>query len=185
MRNKKNMKKRLLFLAILFLVSVESTKANNLNYNNHIHIETQKDSIRLVELDRYWDAYVQAVKEGDFEGLKSLYHNDAVLVKAASVIQTSIPIDMALAEWKEGIDNTKKGKQIDEVEFRFSQRIGNETTAHETGIFMFTSIDNDSKVKVKYLVHFEMLMIREISGWHALMEHQKSDATQEEWDALN
>ncbi|MFT5958407.1 MAG: YbbR domain-containing protein, partial [Polaribacter sp.] len=58
------MKKRLIFLAILFLVTIESTKANNLNYNNHINIETQKDSIRLVKLDRYWDAYVQAVKEG-------------------------------------------------------------------------------------------------------------------------
>ena len=171
-------------LAILFLVSVESTKANNLNYNSHIHIETQKDSIRLVELDRYWNTSVQAVKEGDFEVLKSLYHNDAVLVKAASVIKTSIPIDMALAGWKEGLDNTKKGKQIDEVEFRFSQRIGNETTAHETGIFMFTSINNNSKVK--YLVHFEMLMIRENYGWRVLMEHQKSaDATEEEWDALN
>jgi ketosteroid isomerase-like protein len=182
--HKKKHEKKLLLLAILFLVSVESTKANNLNYNSHIHIETQKDSIRLVELDRYWNTYVQAVKEGDFEVLKSLYHNDAVLVKAASVIKTSIPIDMALAGWKEGLDNTKKGKQIDEVEFRFSQRIGNETTAHETGIFMFTSINNNSKVK--YLVHFEMLMIRENYGWRVLMEHQKSaDATEEEWDALN
>ena len=179
------MNKRLVFLAILFLASVESTKANNQNYKNPVNIEIQKDSIRLIELDRYWDKYVQTVKEGDFEGLKSLYHEDAVLVKAASVIRTSIPVDKALAEWKEGLDNTKKGKQIDEVEFRFSQRIGNETTAHETGIFMFTSIDNESKVKVKYLVHFEMLMIKGSDEWHALMEYQKSDATEEEWNALN
>jgi len=163
---------KLIIAAILFLI-----------FSNSLF--GQKDSTRLVELDRYWDAYVQAVKEGDFEGLKELYHNDAVLVKAASVIQTSIPIDMALAEWKEGLDNTKKRKQIDEVEFRFSQRIGNETTAHETGIFMFTTMNNKSKVKLKYPVHFEMLMIRGIDGWYALMEHQKSDATQEEWDALN
>jgi hypothetical protein len=54
----------------------------------------------LVELDRYWDASIQAVKEGDFEDLTSLYHIDAVLVKAASVIKTSIPIVMALAECK-------------------------------------------------------------------------------------
>ena len=182
---KKNMKKRLVLLTILFLVSVESTKANNLNYYNQAHIETQKDSIRLVELDRYWGAYVQAVKEGDFEGLKALYHNDAVLVKAASVIQTSVPIDTELVVWKKGLDKTKKGKQIAEVAFRFSQRIGNETTAHETGIFMFTTMDIKSKVKAKYLVHFEMLMLRERDGWYALMEHQKSGATQEEWDALN
>ena len=64
-----------------------------------IKIETQKDSIRLAQPDRYWDKYAEAVKEGDFEGLKSLYHNDALLVKTASVIRTSIPIDKALAEW--------------------------------------------------------------------------------------
>ena len=64
---------KLIIAAILFLI-----------FSNSLF--GQKDSTRLVELDRYWDAYVQAVKEGDFEGLKALYHNDAVLVKAASVI---------------------------------------------------------------------------------------------------
>jgi ketosteroid isomerase-like protein len=93
------MNKRLVFLSLLFLGSFKSTKANNQNYKNHIKIETQKDSIRLAQPDRYWDKYAEAVKEGDFEGLKSLYHNDALLVKTASVIRTSIPIDKALAEW--------------------------------------------------------------------------------------
>jgi hypothetical protein len=104
----------------------------------------------LVELDRYWNASVQAVKEGGFEGLTSLYHIDAVLVKAASVIKTSIPIIMALAEWKKGIDNTEKGTQVDKVEFRCSQRIGNKITAHERGIFMFTFIDNESKIPYSF-----------------------------------
>ena len=104
----------------------------------------------MVELDRYWNASVQALKEEDFEGLTSLYHIDAVLVKAASVIKTSIPIIMALAEWKKGIDNTEKGTQVDKVEFRCSQRIGNKITAHERGIFMFTSIDNESKISYSF-----------------------------------
>ena len=104
----------------------------------------------MIELDRYWNASVQAVKEEDFEGLTSLYHIDALFVKAASVIKTSIPIVMALAEWKKGIDNTEKGTQVDKVEFRCSQRIGNKITAHERGIFMFTFIDNESKISYSF-----------------------------------
>lgn len=70
------------------------------------------------------------------------------------------------------------------VEFRFSQRIGNETTAHETGIFIFTSMDNHGEIKGKHIIHFEMLLIKKELDWHAIMEYQKSEATQEEWDAL-
>jgi hypothetical protein len=40
-------------------------------------------------------------------------------------------------------------------------------------------------MKVKYLIHFEMLMMKGSDGRHALMEHQKSTATEEEWVVLN
>ena len=39
--------------------------------------------------------------------------------------------------------DTKAGKIRASVEFRFSQRIGGETTAHETGIFLYTATDAD------------------------------------------
>ena len=51
---------------------------------------------------------------------------------------------------QKGINNTEKGTQVDKVEFRCSQRIGNKITAHERGIFMFTSIDNESKISYSF-----------------------------------
>ncbi len=96
----------------------------------------------------------------------------------------SLPIAKALAGWKQGFIDTSTGKKQDDVEFKFSQRIGNDTTAHETGMFIFTSKDSNGKILAKYITHFEMLLVKRNNVWLATMEYQKSDGTQEEWDAL-
>ena len=178
------MKKILLFVTILLIVSIEPTKANNQKSSIVLNLKNPGDSTRLAELDRYWVKLAKTVQEGDFEGYKALYHADAVVVFASGKNKTSVPISKALSSWEKGFNDTKEGKQHDKVEFRFSQRIGNETTAHETGIFLFTSMDSNGKVKAKYITHFEMLLIKGENGWIGLMEYQKSDGTQEEWDAL-
>ncbi len=178
------MKKTLFFISIILLVSIGSTKANNPKHKTLIKMESPADSIRLAELDHYWEKLAQTVEEGDFEGYKALYHSDAVVVFTSGENKTSVPIEKALAAWKKGFHDTKKGKQNDKAEFRFSQRIGNETTAHETGIFIFSSTDNNGKIKEKYTIHFEMLLVKKDNAWFVLMEYQKSEASKEEWDAL-
>lgn len=55
----KIMKKILLFLAILFLVGIESTKANNPKHSTLIKMESPADSSRLVALDLYWASLAQ------------------------------------------------------------------------------------------------------------------------------
>lgn len=176
------MKKFLLLLTITFTVNVISLKAFS---DNTISADaTRSDSTRLAELDRYWANLEKTVEEGDFEGYRAAYHDDAVIVFAAGTNKTSVTIDQAMAYWKKGFNDTKAGKRKDLVEFRLSQRIGNETTAHETGIFHFTTAGSDGKINGEYLTHFEMLLIKRDGKWYATMEYQKSDATQEEWDAL-
>ena len=142
------------------------------------------DSIRIAELDAYWAELSRTVKEGDFEGYKAGYHEDAVIVFASGKKKASLPIAKALAGWKNGFDNTKAGKQHDSVEFRFSQRIGNETTAHETGIFVFRSSDPEGKATSEFVIHFEMLLVKKNGRWLAMMEYQKANATAEEWTEM-
>ncbi len=142
------------------------------------------DSIRITELNRYFAELSRTVREGDFEGYKATYHKDAVCVFTTKNHQYANPIDVQLALWKQGIDDTKAGKTKNNVEFRFSQRVGDPTTAHETGIFNFTSIDKNGKALASGYVHFEILLVKRNGVWLALMEYQKSKATQEEWDAL-
>jgi Calcium/calmodulin dependent protein kinase II association domain len=138
------------------------------------------DAARLAELDRFWNAVSQSVKDGDFDGYKATCHPEGVLV--SEKLKTSQPLTKALERWKPGFDDTKAGRAKASVEFRFSQRLGDGTTAHETGIFVYSFTDAQGQSKKDY-VRFEALLVKR-GGWKILMEYQKSAATAEEWAAL-
>lgn len=130
-------------------------------------------------LDAFWAELSRTVVEGDFEGYSATYHEDAVLVSVLS--RTSYPITQALEDWKQGFDDTEAGTIKANVEFRFTQRISDATTAHETGIFHYSALDADGQGSDQY-VHFEALLVNK-GGWKMVMEYQKAMATPEEWEA--
>ena len=131
------------------------------------------------ELDTYWGELSRTVVEGDFEGYAILYHPDAVLVAGGS---RTYPIATALAGWKQGFDDTRDGRAVAGVEFRFTERLNDETTAHDTGMFRYTFDPEDGKGMVA-LVHFEALLVKKDGRWLMVMEYQKGSATDEEWAA--
>lgn len=133
------------------------------------------------DLDAYWAELSRTVAEGDFEGYAATYHPDAVLVSLAS--NTSYPISEALAGWKQGFDDTAAGKMTAGVEFRFSQRLSDETTAHETGIFRY-HYQAQGEDEVAMLVHFQALLVKKDGAWKMLMEYQMDEASPAEWEAL-
>ena len=150
------------------------------------HVQTgyaaeQEKGDRLVELDAYWAEVSRTVREGDFEGYKATCHKKGVLVSGSK--KTSYPLSKALVRWEKDFTATKTGKIKAKVEFRFSQRFGDETTAHETGIFLYSFTDPEGQWKQEY-VHFQALLLKSENGWKIMMEYQKSKATKAEWDAL-
>jgi hypothetical protein len=170
------MKSKAFFPTVIFLACIATTKVIG---------QTNTDALRIAEIDKsYWKEISRTVKEGDFEGYKATCHENAVLVTTSGKNKQSYPMTEALARWKQGFTNTKQGKQMDNVSFRFSQRIGSETTAHETGIFYFTSHDSTGKLIAESYTHLEALLVKQGDKWLCLMEYQKSKATREEWDAL-
>lgn len=156
-----------LIFAALFLVG-QSTLADEL--------PTAKP-----ELDAFWAEVSRSVGAGDFAGYAATCHPQGVLVSQKK--QASYPLDKALAGWKQGFLDTKAGKMKAGVDFRFSKRLGDETTAHETGIFRYFTID-DSGQETAALIHFTALLIKSDGRWRVLMEHQKHEATEREWNAL-
>lgn len=169
---------------IVLITSIETVKANHPKNNDHIKIEIKNDSLRLAEIDRYWIELSRTVRDGDFQGYKNAYHEDAIVIFATKKNKVSIPLSKALAGWKQGFVDTKNGNVKSDVEFRFSQRIGDETTAHETGIFHYSSVDSAGNYIADQFVHFEMLLIKQDGSWVGMMEYQKTNATKEEWKAM-
>ena len=134
---------------------------------------------RRAELDAFWAEVSRTVADGDFEGYAATYHPDAILVSGLS--GTTDPISRALDEWRQGFLDTRAGIMEASVEFRFTQRLSGDTTAHETGIFHYEAVDAEGN-RTGQFIHFEALLIRKES-WKMMMEYQKSVATLEEWDA--
>lgn len=136
--------------------------------------------VSLSDLDAFWVEVSRTVAEGDFDGYAATYHDDAVLVNG--ITETSYAIAQALDGWKQGFVDTKTGKAKAGVEFRFTQRLADETTAHETGIFHYWAKVDGGESTDSY-IHFEALLVNK-QGWKMMMEYQKSQATPEEWKAV-
>lgn len=145
--------------------------------NFSVHAE---EEITYSSLDAFWAEVSRTVAEGDFAGYASTYHPDAVLVSGFK--QASYPIASALKGWKQGFLDTKAGKMEASVEFLFTQRLNDATTAHETGIFHYSARPEQGEPIDQY-IHFEALLVRK-NGWKSIMEFQKSSATAEEWAAI-
>jgi hypothetical protein len=138
------------------------------------------DSSRIKELDAYWAEVSRCVKEGDFNGYKATCHKDGVLVSGSS--NKAYPLSKALQRWEPDFTDAKAGKTKTSVQFRFSKRLGDSTTAHETGMFLYTKVDADGTITKDY-IDLEALLIKR-GRWKIIMEHQKSEGTEEEWNKL-
>lgn len=130
-------------------------------------------------LDAFWAEAERTVREGDFDAYAALYHDDAVLVN--DIASTTQPIADALAGWNAGFDATRAGHRTAAVDFRFTERLHGDATAHETGIFRYTATE-DGETTTAY-VHFEALVVCTADGWRWLMERQVARATPAEWKA--
>ena len=133
-----------------------------------------------VELDAYWAEVSRTVAQGDFESYADLYHPDAVLVSLGS--GTSHSIAQALEGWKQYFVDTREGRVEASVEFRFTRRLHDAATAHETGIFRYR-LEPAEGEPIDAIVHFEGLLVKKDGEWLMLMEYQKEPATKADWEA--
>ena len=110
--------KQLLYTLTVFVFGITQLSADD-------------NAVRLRELDAFWAEVSRSVQDRDFDGYKATCHREGVLVSATKKI--SQPLSKALARWKQGFDDPRAGKIKAKVDFRFSQRIGDDSTAHEAG----------------------------------------------------
>lgn len=132
------------------------------------------------QLDQFWQALSQSVIDGEFEKYTAGYHEDAVLVSGFN--QNSYPIKQAFARWQQGFADTKNGKMKAHVKFVFTQRYISENTAHETGMFKYSTTDEKGKTE-DFIAHLTTLLVKKDGKWLIVMENQKSKATEEKWNA--
>ena len=132
------------------------------------------------EIDRdVWSVFVATVASDDIVRMGSVYFPDAVLVTPRG----TSPIKETLERWgRDMVAAQAKGNRAT-VEFRFSRRQDNATTAFEAGIFKYTVIEKSGASNPKFYP-FEQLLAKTNGKWRVLMERQFAEVTQGEWDKL-
>lgn len=164
-------------LNIILLLVIFLFQANGFTQESNSTFDSREES-----LNKYWADLAEAAKEGNFEGMKSLYHQDAVVVKPDTTFAVSRAFKV---RWKKEILEVKNGKRANTLAFRFSKRIGDNNTAFEKGIYHYTSVDTATgNVIGDAYIHFETLLVNVNNRWVALMEYQQQEATETEWNAL-
>ena len=126
-----------------------------------------------------WSVFVATVTSDDIVRMGSVYFPDAVLVTPRG----TSPIKETLERWgRDMVAAQAKGNRAT-VEFRFSRRQDDATTAFEAGIFKYTVIEKSGASNPKFYP-FEQLLAKTNGKWRVLMERQFAEVTQGEWDKL-
>jgi ketosteroid isomerase-like protein len=132
------------------------------------------------ELDReMYAVLVATVATDDIAGMGALYFPNAVLVSPAG----TAPIKATLERWGRDMAAAKAKGNRATVEFRFTQRINNATTAFDAGLFKYTVIEKSGATSSKHYP-FEMLLAKTDGKWLILMERQFAEVSREAWDKL-
>lgn len=145
-------------------------------------LAAQNDPVRA-ELDAFWAEVARTVAEGDFEGMVATYHPDGVWVSALASRPATRALRGMAAEAAEGAAKTRAGEQAPRVEFRFSSRVHDSTTAHEVGMVRYTNTRGGVVVEDVYGL-VDSYLIKKDGRWMILVEIQRWDMTKAEWDAL-
>ncbi|HXT68249.1 MAG TPA: hypothetical protein VN700_00730 [Vicinamibacterales bacterium] len=132
------------------------------------------------DIDRdVWSVFVATVAADDIVGMGNVYLPNAVLVDP----RATHPIKETLARWgKDMVAAKAKGNRAT-VEFRFSRRQDDATTAFESGIFNYTVIEKSGASNSKFYP-FEELLVKTNGKWRVLMERQFAEVTRGAWDKL-
>ena len=147
-------------------------------------VAAQVDSIEL-ELDQFWAEVSRTVAEGDFEGMQATYHPDAILVfegRDSDSYRTRI-MTTSLGPSEAGTADTREGRKVVGVEFRFSSRVHDSNTAHEVGISHFRRTRQGGEREDFYGL-VDSYLVKKDGRWMILVEIQRVEATEAEWDAL-
>jgi ketosteroid isomerase-like protein len=132
------------------------------------------------EIDRdIWSVFVATVAADDISGMGRAYFPDAVLVSP----KRTRPIKETLEGWGRDMVAAKARGDKATVEFRFSRRQDDSTTAFEAGIFKYTVIAKSGASASKFYP-FEELLVKTNGKWRVLMERQFDLVTQDAWDKL-
>ena len=158
-------------LLVLIIVLVSTQRAHS-----------QVDTV-LQELNAYWAEMARTLSEGDFEGMQSLYHPDAIWEGGSGDSLTISLESEPLLAFKPFLEEVRAGNRRAGIEFRFSSRNYDENTAHEIGV-MRSHDEPEGQERTYRYWRLDSYLVKK-GTWMMLIENQTNFVlTESDWTAL-
>ena len=137
-----------------------------------------QDATVRAELDAFWTEVVRSVVEWDVDAQKATYHPDAISVKGDSVSYATRLMTAVFAEVEpEARANSPKNPGL---EFRWSSRVHDATTAHEVGLYRFSADGREV-----FYGGVDSYLVKKDGRWMIVVEIQRREGlSKSEWDSL-
>ncbi len=144
--------------------------------------KSSQDPAIIAQIDKeLWKPLMESVYEANYPLHESCYHPSAVMVLEIG------DKTMSGKQWLEGVkagfEERKNQAKTTFLKMRFSKRLHDSVSGYETGIFLFSRVQ-DGERKNAY-IKFEFLLTRENGKWQLLLENQQERLTEEDWNALD
>jgi hypothetical protein len=139
----------------------------------------QTESI-VAELDAFWAGVVKSVVEWSLPAQKATYHPDAVGMYGTADSYTTSSIWAGFAKREADTSAVEALDRRRILEFRFSSRVHDASTAHEVGLYHFWAEGREH-----YYGTVDSYLVKKDGRWLILVEIQlEPPMTKADWDAL-
>jgi len=134
----------------------------------------------VAELDAFWAGVVKSVVEWSLPAQKATYHPDAVGVYGTADSYTTSSIWAGFAKREVDTSAVEAPNRRRILEFRFSLRVHDASTAHEIGLYHFWAEGGEH-----YYGTVDSYLVKKDGRWLILVEIQlEPPVTKADWDAL-
>ena len=149
--------KRLIFLSVLLILVALGNAQTKENFEH---------------INKTWAKFYKAFETLDYRLMAQIHSKDLVRISGGKRI---LDYQTYIDNYKIGFKNKKENNQTNTISLRFLERINNDTTASERGIYRLKIID-DSKNERDYYGKFHVIFKKIDNQWIITMDYDSTES---------
>lgn len=146
----------MIFIVFLSLLTVQS---NSQSLNN------------LEAINKTWEKFYKAFDDLDYTLMADIHSKKLIRISGGNRITD---YNTYINNYKTTFNRAKENKTSNTISLRFFERISNDSTASERGIYKLTRIEN-GKAPKSYYGQFHVIFIKENNAWKILMDYDSNE----------
>ncbi|GGI56650.1 hypothetical protein GCM10011444_09590 [Winogradskyella haliclonae] len=125
----------------------------------------------LKDINKTWEKFYKAFDNLDYTLMANIHSEKLIRISGGNRITD---YKTYINNYKATFDRARENKTSNTIALRFFERISNDSTASERGVYKLTRIENGKSPK-SYYGQFHVIFIKENNTWKILMDYDSSE----------